>query len=650
MKKSDLHVLIVDDDKAVGKTLSEVVKRAGYKPVCVIKVDDALNFIRLRPIHAAIVDCMLPKMNGIELVKAFRQTQFGSSPVLLISGIFKDKSFEQESIRKTGAVAFLQKPFSVEDLTKELDAALEHLTSDQKFDLHMLITRKLQTARERLKVIEHLESITGAEVPLVLAILMDSKASGFLNFVSDTGEIYGVTLSGGGLSHLDSGEAEETSIHLLQEAGYLDPQDWESFQGVQGKKAALAKLVETGLVSPHAVKESQKKQIIQDLNRILAYPSLQISFVPDSDSDGEQSIDGLSMIELFREIELSLDMQLGDEYLESFFESAMENAVQKMPSLSNDNGIWEMQLLARVPDLKNWCDQGITLKEMLETSPEGRIDILKAIYMLVVFRQILFEDANKVKSLEAQYERTRRMFEDLKNKNPFEIFAYFGAGDNPRSSDVEKIYKEFAKSNHPDMLPAEASTDIKEMANKTFAMVSDAHDILIDDKKREDLLVSFKKMDLEKQMKAEAIYEDGTELMRRGSYGQALEKFRQAYALFDSPRGYCLLSWATLKAKGTRLSAKEVHDIRQRLESFSIDERRTALYNLVVGLAKRVQKDPTAVASFEKALSLEPNFIEARRELNATNVPASSSAPKAMDFLTGDITSVVKGIFRKKSG
>lgn len=647
MKKSDLHVLIVDDDKAVGKTLSEVVKRAGYKPVCVVKVDDALNFIRLRPIHAAIVDCMLPKMNGIELVKAFRQTQFGSSPVILISGIFKDKSFEQESIRKTGAAAFLQKPFSIEDLTKELDTALEHLTSDQKFDLHMLITRKLQTARERLKVIERLESITGAEVPLVLAILMESKASGFLNFVSDTGEIYGVTLAGGGLSHLDSGEAEETSIHLLQEAGYLDPQDWESFQGEKGKKAPLAKLVETGLVSPHAVKESQKKQIIQDLNRILAYPSLQISFVPDSED--QQAFDGLSMIELFRKIELSLDVQLSDEYLESFFESAMENAVEKMPSLSDDHGIWEMQLLARVPDLKTWCDQGISLKEMLETSPDGRINILKAIYMLVVFRQVLFEDANKVKSLEAQYGRARRMFEDLKTKNPFEIFAYFGAGENPRASDVEKIYKEFAKSNHPDTLPREAPNDIKEMANKTFAMVSDAHDILVDDKKREDLLVSFKKLDLEKQMKAEAIYEDGTELMRRGSYGQALEKFRQAYALFDSPRGYCLLSWATLKAKGSRLSAKEVHDIRQRLESFSIDERRTALYNLVVGLSKRAQKDPTALASFEKALSLEPNFIEARRELNATNVPSSSSAPKAMDFLTGDITSVVKGIFRKKS-
>jgi hypothetical protein len=72
---------------------------------------------------------------------------------------------------------------------------------------------------------------------------------------------------------------------------------------------------------------------------------------------------------------------------------------------------------------------------------------------------------------------------------------------------------------------------------------------------------------------------------------------------------------------------------------------------MAMGLVKRATRDPSATAHFEKALSLDAGFVEARRELNSLQVQsAQAKSSKTMDFLKGDITELVSQIFRKKSG
>src|SRR4051812_20165814 len=109
--KNAIKVLIVDDDKNMAQALSDIVKRMGFKPVVATKPVDALNIVRLQTVHAAIVDVLLPKMTGVELVGEFRKTKFADNPVVFVSGVFKDRGFASETIRKTQAVEFLFKPF-----------------------------------------------------------------------------------------------------------------------------------------------------------------------------------------------------------------------------------------------------------------------------------------------------------------------------------------------------------------------------------------------------------------------------------------------------------------------------------------------------------------------------------------------------------
>src|SRR5665213_867647 len=167
--RNSVKVLIVDDDKASAQALSEIVKRMGFKPVVATKPLDALNVVRLQTVHAAIVDVLLPKMTGVELVTEFRRTKFADNPVVFISGVFKDKAFAAETIKKTQAVDFLFKPISVDTLIETLSRSMQNLLSAERWSVQSLLTRKLNSDRERAKAIENLEQIKGLDFPFVLS-------------------------------------------------------------------------------------------------------------------------------------------------------------------------------------------------------------------------------------------------------------------------------------------------------------------------------------------------------------------------------------------------------------------------------------------------------------------------------------------------
>ena len=71
-----------------------------------MKPDEALSLLKIQPFHAAVIDCMLPKMNGRLLAKKLREEMHADFPIILVSGIYKDKSYAREAMQETGAVAF----------------------------------------------------------------------------------------------------------------------------------------------------------------------------------------------------------------------------------------------------------------------------------------------------------------------------------------------------------------------------------------------------------------------------------------------------------------------------------------------------------------------------------------------------------------
>lgn len=107
------HILIVDDDESVLKTLSRYLRKKGYRITTASGGKDALEKIAKEPPHLVLLDALMPEMDGIETLEQIR-LRFPDVDVVMISAL-KEEVVAQEAI-KMGAYEWLPKPFSMEHL------------------------------------------------------------------------------------------------------------------------------------------------------------------------------------------------------------------------------------------------------------------------------------------------------------------------------------------------------------------------------------------------------------------------------------------------------------------------------------------------------------------------------------------------------
>ena len=115
-------MLVVDDEPAVRGAARRILERMG------LRVREAENGRRALEVFAAegpfdlvVCDMVMPAMGGRELVSRLRAKEPGAR-VLLVSGFAPDE--DARSLLETGALGFLEKPFSAAALTRAVRAAL----------------------------------------------------------------------------------------------------------------------------------------------------------------------------------------------------------------------------------------------------------------------------------------------------------------------------------------------------------------------------------------------------------------------------------------------------------------------------------------------------------------------------------------------
>jgi hypothetical protein len=117
-----------------------------------------------------------------------------------------------------------------------------------------------------------------------------------------------------------------------------------------------------------------------------------------------------------------------------------------------------------------------------------------------------------------------------------------------------------------------------------------------------------------------------------------------------SNRAFCLQIWARMKQTARPVSKNEVIEFKKKLDTLSLEDRHDPHFHMAQGLLRAALHESNAVQSWEKALSLSPQFVEARREINSfLGKSKEKDGMSASDILTGDITSIVSNIFKRKS-
>jgi two-component system KDP operon response regulator KdpE len=114
------RVLVCDDDGQILRALRVVLRDAGYDVIPAETGEEALDRMAVRPPEAAIIDLMLPGIDGVEVCRRLRE--WSQIPVIVLSAV--DEDAEKVRALRSGADDYVTKPFSPDELLARLEAAL----------------------------------------------------------------------------------------------------------------------------------------------------------------------------------------------------------------------------------------------------------------------------------------------------------------------------------------------------------------------------------------------------------------------------------------------------------------------------------------------------------------------------------------------
>lgn len=108
-----MRILVVEDERDLNRIISRQLENEGYSVDRCFDGEEALHYINTGEFDAVIMDIMMPKKSGIEVLKAMRHKK-NATPVLLLSA----KAGIEDRVQglDAGAQDYLIKPFAFEEL------------------------------------------------------------------------------------------------------------------------------------------------------------------------------------------------------------------------------------------------------------------------------------------------------------------------------------------------------------------------------------------------------------------------------------------------------------------------------------------------------------------------------------------------------
>jgi FixJ family two-component response regulator len=114
MTDKEMTVFIVDDDKSILRSMRRLMRSAGYRNIeTFASAEDFLNDAHIVPHSILILDLLLSGMGGIELFRRLREKGLAIDTVFISA---REQELEKARTECPEAIAFLQKPFDMENL------------------------------------------------------------------------------------------------------------------------------------------------------------------------------------------------------------------------------------------------------------------------------------------------------------------------------------------------------------------------------------------------------------------------------------------------------------------------------------------------------------------------------------------------------
>ena len=122
-------ISIVDDDESVREATDALVRSLGYAAATFASAEEFLDFDRVHATSCLIADVQMPGLSGIDLQHRLL-AQGVQVPIIFVTA-FPDERTRKRAL-DAGAIDFLSKPWSDEQLISCLDMALRHAEQNRQ--------------------------------------------------------------------------------------------------------------------------------------------------------------------------------------------------------------------------------------------------------------------------------------------------------------------------------------------------------------------------------------------------------------------------------------------------------------------------------------------------------------------------------------
>lgn len=159
------HILVVDDEPAIRMALRKFLKSQSYEVSIAADCDEAFKVLEQDMVDVALVDLVMPKMDGIELIQKMKRIQPDIIPIV-ITGFGTITSAVQAM--KAGAFHYLTKPFDLDDVASIISTALEHRE----------LKEEVRILRDQLQKEYRFENIVGKSDEIIAVFDLVEKVAG----------------------------------------------------------------------------------------------------------------------------------------------------------------------------------------------------------------------------------------------------------------------------------------------------------------------------------------------------------------------------------------------------------------------------------------------------------------------------------------
>lgn len=125
------RILVVDDEEPIRSLLQAHLEGVGYRVVTAADGVEGIRVFQQKKPHLVIIDFLLPRKNGFAVAEAIRKSgERAGTPLLMMSGVFKNPKTAVEARDKYQVLEFLSKPLDLNQLTTLVAKGLVNIPED----------------------------------------------------------------------------------------------------------------------------------------------------------------------------------------------------------------------------------------------------------------------------------------------------------------------------------------------------------------------------------------------------------------------------------------------------------------------------------------------------------------------------------------